>query len=80
MTQEEIIHPENLPKRFHQNFHLLFSINSDNKTLKEIKQQVERDYILAQLERNNWNVSQTAKVLNIERTNLHKKIHFYKLK
>jgi two-component system nitrogen regulation response regulator NtrX len=48
-------------------------------TLQQIKERVERDYILATLKRNKWNVSQTAKELDIDRTNLHKKIKFYGL-
>ncbi|MFQ5641640.1 MAG: sigma-54-dependent transcriptional regulator [bacterium] len=48
-------------------------------TLKEIKESVERDYIFSALEKNDWNVSQTAKDLDIDRTNLHKKIKYYGL-
>jgi len=48
-------------------------------TLQQIKERVERDYILATLKRNKWNVSQTAKELDIDRTNLHKKIKYFGL-
>ncbi len=48
-------------------------------TLKEIKEGVEREYILASLKRNRWNISKTARELDIDRTNLHKKIRYYKL-
>lgn len=48
-------------------------------TLKELKESTEREYILATLKKNKWNVSQTAKDLDIDRTNLHKKIKSYGL-
>ncbi len=48
-------------------------------TLKELRENVEREYIANTLKKNSWNVSQTAKELDIDRTNLHKKIKYYGL-
>ena len=48
-------------------------------TLKDLRDRVEREYILSTLKKNNWNVSKTAKELAIDRTNLHKKINYYNL-
>jgi DNA-binding NtrC family response regulator len=42
--------------------------------LKELRELVERDYILRQLEAHDWNVTQAAQALGVERTNLHKKL------
>jgi transcriptional regulator of acetoin/glycerol metabolism len=42
--------------------------------LRELRELVERDYILARLEAHDWNVTQAALALGIERTNLHKKM------
>jgi len=42
--------------------------------LRELRELVERDYILKQLEAHDWNITQAAQALGIERTNLHKKI------
>jgi len=42
--------------------------------LREFRDLVERDYILARLDENGWNISRTAGLLGIERTNLHKKM------
>ncbi len=42
--------------------------------LKELRELVERDYILQKLEEHDWNVTQAAQALGIERTNLHKKL------
>ena len=35
---------------------------------------MEREFILLRLEENDWNISRTAQVLGLERTNLHKKM------
>jgi transcriptional regulator of acetoin/glycerol metabolism len=42
--------------------------------LKELRDLVERDYILKKLEQHDWNITQAAQALGIERTNLHKKM------
>jgi two-component system nitrogen regulation response regulator NtrX len=52
-------------------------VSAQGKSLREIREQVERDYIRAILEEHGWNVTQAARELGIERTNLHKKIKFY---
>ena len=48
-------------------------------TLKEMKDSLEREYILSVLKRTKWNISQAAKELDIDRTNLHKKIKYFGL-
>lgn len=50
------------------------------KTLKDARDAFEKDYIIKKLEENNWNISKTAEVLNIERSNLHRKIKAYDIK
>jgi DNA-binding NtrC family response regulator len=50
------------------------------KPLREFREQMERAFILLKLEECGWNISQTAKNLGIERTNLHKKIKSYGLR
>ena len=50
-----------------------------NRTLKEIREEVERSYILMKLQENDWNISRTAELLGIERTNLHKKMKNYNI-
>ena len=43
-------------------------------TLRELREAVEREYILKKLEETGWNVTRAAESLGIERTNLHKKL------
>jgi two-component system nitrogen regulation response regulator NtrX len=52
---------------------------SSGLTLKEVREMIERHYIADALESCGWNVTQTARTLGIERTNLHKKIKYYAL-
>ncbi len=47
---------------------------SSFKTLREAREQFEKDFILKKLQENNWNVSKTSEELEIERSNLHRKI------
>jgi len=47
------------------------------QSLKDAKSDFERSFILAKLEENEWNVSRTADALNIERSNLHRKLKSY---
>ncbi len=44
------------------------------KTLREAREQFEKDFILKKLQDNNWNISKTSEELEIERSNLHRKI------
>jgi two-component system nitrogen regulation response regulator NtrX len=41
---------------------------------REAKENFERAYLTAQLTKHNWNISKTAEVIRLERSNLHKKI------
>ena len=50
-----------------------------NQTLRDAKSDFERSFILGKLEENDWNVSKTAEVLNIERSNLHRKLKSFEI-
>jgi two-component system, NtrC family, nitrogen regulation response regulator NtrX len=49
------------------------------RTFEEFKQAAERAFLLAKLRENDWNVSETARVLDMPRSNLYKKIERYAL-
>jgi two-component system, NtrC family, nitrogen regulation response regulator NtrX len=49
-------------------------------TLREHRERSERQYIVDTLKMTGWNISRTAIVLGVERTNLHKKIRTYTIK
>ena len=46
-------------------------------SLREARNRFEREYILMHLRENQWNVTRTAERLNIERSNLHRKLKAY---
>jgi len=50
------------------------------KTLRDARESFEKDFITKKLEENNWNISRTAELLDIERSNLHRKIKAYDIK
>lgn len=47
---------------------------------QEAKANFEREFLLKNLTKNDWNVSRTASAIGMERTHLHKKLRLYKLK
>ncbi len=49
-------------------------------SLKDARELFERDFIAKKLEENAWNISKTSEVLDIERSNLHRKIKAYDIK
>jgi len=49
-------------------------------TLKDARDAFEKEFIARKLKENSWNVSKTAEVLGIERSNLHRKIKTYEIK
>ena len=46
-------------------------------TLREAREEFEREFIVQKLEQNDWNISRTAEVIDLERSNLHRKIKSY---
>jgi two-component system, NtrC family, nitrogen regulation response regulator NtrX len=51
----------------------------DCKTFEEFKHAAERAFLLAKLREFDWNVSETARGLDMPRSNLYKKIERYRL-
>jgi DNA-binding NtrC family response regulator len=52
----------------------------NHMTLREFREKSERQYIVDTLKMTGWNISRTAILLGVERTNLHKKIRAYQIK
>ena len=50
------------------------AISPGSMTLRDFKEQAEREYVEATLRSFGWNVTRAAAALGIERTNLHKKM------
>jgi two-component system, NtrC family, nitrogen regulation response regulator NtrX len=70
MVQDDVIQPADL------------SLPNGNQvsrssTLHEARAQYEREFILSKLKENNWNISQTARMLGLERSYLYRKMKSY---
>jgi two-component system nitrogen regulation response regulator NtrX len=46
-------------------------------TLREAREEFEKEFILQKLEEHDWNISKTAEAIELERSNLHRKIKSY---
>ena len=46
-------------------------------TFRTAKEEFEKEFLFQKLEENDWNVSRTAEAVEIERSNLHRKIKAY---
>ena len=74
MTATDTITAADLPLNLQVSQPMLKSAFQPGQTLREVRDQVERDYILACLESTGGNITQAAQILGIERSNLHKKM------
>ena len=48
-----------------------------SNTFRTAKEEFEKEFLIQKLEENDWNVSRTAEAVEIERSNLHRKIKTY---
>ena len=72
MTRGDVINLEDLPADLEKT-----TIQKTSGSLKDARSEFERNFILHHLEANKWNITDTARQLGIERTNLHRKIRQY---
>ena len=82
MVTEDTIYPEDLPTLDGMTIPKQLDSFPDlgaGKTLRQVREAVERHYIAEALERHRGNVTRASNALGIERTNLHKKIKQYDL-
>ncbi|HTG80458.1 MAG TPA: sigma-54 dependent transcriptional regulator [Geobacteraceae bacterium] len=49
----------------------------DVSSLREAREEFEKEFIIQKLEENDWNISRTAEAIELERSNLHRKIKTY---
>jgi two-component system nitrogen regulation response regulator NtrX len=80
MTEADIIEKQDLPKRIRGEIGIYLPEAKGIKTLKEFRELAEKDFLLAKLEENNWNISQTARKIDTPRSNLYKKLEHYGIK
>jgi len=78
MTSGEVIEAADLPLKMQTtpSFNTSFS---SGLTLHELREQIEKEYIIACLKSTGGNISHAARILGIERSNLHKKMRALKI-
>jgi len=69
LTRGEVLEAESVPVEIR-----IARSAGTRGNLREAKESAEREHILRALEESKWNVSSAARVLGMERTNLHKRI------
>jgi two-component system, NtrC family, nitrogen regulation response regulator NtrX len=69
LTRGDMLEAESVPVEIR-----IARSTSPRGNLREAKESAEREHILRALEESKWNVSSAARVLGMERTNLHKRI------
>ncbi|MGB9893766.1 MAG: sigma-54-dependent transcriptional regulator, partial [Candidatus Saccharicenans sp.] len=74
LTDKEIIEAEDLPDYLRQEKEVLLPDLRKVKTLKDLREEAEKNFILFKLKANNWNVSKTAREIDTPRSNLYKKL------
>jgi len=80
MTEAEVIDKKDLPEQAGGGTKAQLPDAGEAKTLKDYRELAEKDFILAKLEKNNWNISQTAREIDTPRSNLYKKLAQYGIK
>jgi two-component system nitrogen regulation response regulator NtrX len=69
LTRGDVLEADSVPVEIR-----IARATSARGNLREAKESAEREHILKALEESKWNVSSAARVLGLERTNLHKRI------
>jgi two-component system, NtrC family, nitrogen regulation response regulator NtrX len=80
MTDRETIGKADLPEDIRGERALSMPEAGKVKTLKDFRDLAEKEFILAKLEANAWNISQTARDIDTPRSNLYKKLEQYGIK
>jgi two-component system nitrogen regulation response regulator NtrX len=80
MSEGEVITRQDLPEPIGGAPRIELPDPAAVKTLKDFRDLAERDFIVAKLQKNNWNISQTAREIDTPRSNLYKKLAQYGIK
>jgi two-component system nitrogen regulation response regulator NtrX len=80
MTDKDLIEIKDLPEQLRESHRVVFPDAAQAKTLRDFRDLAEKDFILAKLEENKWNISQTAREIDTPRSNLYKKLEQYGIK
>ena len=80
MTEGDTIGKQDLPEYLKGEVDLFMPDVAQVDNLKEFRDLAEKEFILAKLEENDWNISRTARQIDTPRSNLYKKLDQYGIK
>lgn len=81
MTPGKVITPEQIPDSITGAPHGREGHGSlqEPNSLREAREEFEREFIIQKLEENDWNISRTADAIELERSNLYRKMKSYRI-
>lgn len=79
-TNSSIIKRKDLPEPIKGEGYVYLPETSKVRHLKDFRELAEKEFILSKLEKNDWNISQTAREMDTPRSNLYKKLQQYGIK
>lgn len=83
MTHDQTIQLSDLPLSIYKGKGVTAEDNFNKMVLpdsyREAKELFERQFLIEKLRKSNWNVSKTAELIGLERSNLHRKIKAYQI-
>ncbi|MCK4337385.1 MAG: sigma-54-dependent Fis family transcriptional regulator, partial [Candidatus Aminicenantes bacterium] len=71
MTENNVIQRGDLPERIKGDTNVYLPDVKEVKSLKDFRDIAEKEFILAKLEENDWNISKTARAIDTPRSNLY---------
>ena len=74
MIRDEVIKLEHIPPVIRVPNTGILQVDDYPSVLKEATERFEKQFVQTMLKKNNWNISKTAEVIQVERSNLHRKI------
>ena len=82
VTSGRVISADDVPNLTGDPFRQMASHSAQEGThnrsaIREAREDFEREFIIQKLEENDWNISRTAELIELERSNLHRKIKSY---
>lgn len=77
MTEGETIGKNQLPEHIKREAKIILPEAEKVRTIKDFKEIAEKEFILAKLKENQWNISKTARKIDTPRSNLYKKLEQY---
>lgn len=82
LSPEKVVRKEDVQtfvKQKEENEEVIFGLIENNRTFQAFKEEAERLFLIKKLEENNWNISQTADLIDIQRSHIYNKMKKYNI-